>query len=51
MSPSLHGLETLPHLPPDTPLEIIGGAGHLLPLEAPQEVAALLQEFAESLRA
>ena len=50
MSPSLHGLETLPHLPPDTPLEIIGGAGHLLPLEAPQEVAALLREFAESLR-
>ncbi|MBC6608675.1 alpha/beta hydrolase [Hymenobacter sp. BT188] len=49
MSPSLHGLETLPHLPPDTPLEIIGGAGHLLPLEAPQEVAALLREFAESL--
>ncbi|MGY2134663.1 alpha/beta fold hydrolase [Hymenobacter sp. HD11105] len=49
MSPSLHGLETLPHLPPDTPLEIIGGAGHLLPLEAPQEVAVLLREFAESL--
>lgn len=49
MSPTLHGLETLPHLPPDTPLEIIGGAGHLLPLEAPQEVAALLREFAESL--
>ncbi|GAB2461741.1 hydrolase [Hymenobacter qilianensis] len=49
MSPSLHGLETLPHLPPNTPLEIIGGAGHLLPLEAPQEVAALLREFAESL--
>ncbi|SMB85036.1 alpha/beta hydrolase fold [Hymenobacter roseosalivarius DSM 11622] len=45
MSPSLHGLETLPHLPPDTPLEIIGGAGHLLPLEAPREVAALLREF------
>jgi pimeloyl-ACP methyl ester carboxylesterase len=49
MSPSLHGLETLPYLPLDTPLEIIGGAGHLLPLEAPQEVAALLREFAESL--
>lgn len=50
MSPSLHGLETLPHLPPDTPLEIIRGAGHLLPLEAPQEVAALLREFAKSLK-
>ncbi|WP_133274346.1 alpha/beta fold hydrolase [Hymenobacter radiodurans] len=49
MSPSLHGLETLPHLPPNTPLEIIGGAGHLLPLEAPQEVATLLREFADSL--
>lgn len=48
MSPSLHGLETLPHLPPGTPLEIIGGAGHLLPLEAPQEVAALLRAFAGS---
>lgn len=46
LSPSVHGLETLPLLPPDTPLEIISGAGHLLPYEAPQEVAALLRRFA-----
>ncbi|GAA4016923.1 alpha/beta hydrolase [Hymenobacter fastidiosus] len=46
MSPSVHGLETLPFLPEGTPLEIIPGAGHLLPYEAPTEVAALLREFA-----
>ncbi|TGD81825.1 alpha/beta fold hydrolase [Hymenobacter wooponensis] len=46
MSPSVHGLETLPLLPTGTPLEIIGGAGHLLPYEAPQEVAELLRAFA-----
>lgn len=45
MSPSVHGLETLPLLPDDTPLEIIGGAGHLLPYDAPEEVAALLRDF------
>ncbi len=46
MSPSVHGLETLPLLPARTPLEIIGGAGHLLPYEAPEAVAALLARFA-----
>ncbi|PJJ53022.1 alpha/beta fold hydrolase [Hymenobacter chitinivorans] len=45
MSPSVHGLETLPYLPDNTPLEILGGVGHLPPLEAPQEVAQLLREF------
>ncbi|TGE16090.1 alpha/beta fold hydrolase [Hymenobacter elongatus] len=45
MSPSVHGLETLPYLPDGTPLEIIGGVGHLPPLEAPEEVAQLLREF------
>lgn len=49
MSPSVHGLETLPYLPEGTPLEIIAGAGHLLPYEAPQEVAALLRTFAARL--
>jgi pimeloyl-ACP methyl ester carboxylesterase len=49
MSPSVHGLETLPLLPTGTPLEIIGGAGHLLPYEAPEEVAQLLRAFAERL--
>lgn len=47
MSPSVHGLETLPLLPEGTPLEIIAGAGHLLPYDAPQEVAQLLRAFAE----
>jgi len=49
MSPSVHGLETLPYLPEGTHLEIISGAGHLLPYEAPQEVAALLRKFAAGL--
>ncbi|UOG75079.1 alpha/beta hydrolase [Hymenobacter tibetensis] len=49
MSPSVHGLETLPLLPVGTPLEIVGGAGHLLPYEAPEEVAALLRTFAQQL--
>jgi pimeloyl-ACP methyl ester carboxylesterase len=49
MSPSVHGLETLPLLPENTPLEIIGGAGHLLPYEAPEEVAKLLRSFANQL--
>ncbi|SHI37478.1 Pimeloyl-ACP methyl ester carboxylesterase [Hymenobacter daecheongensis DSM 21074] len=50
MSPSVHGLETLPHLPEGTPLEIIPGAGHLLPYEAPTEVAELLRAFGEMVR-
>ncbi|GAB3231590.1 alpha/beta hydrolase [Hymenobacter seoulensis] len=49
MSPSVHGLETLPLLPTGTPLEIIGGAGHLLPYEAPEEVAELLRTFVRRL--
>ncbi|QNH62487.1 alpha/beta fold hydrolase [Hymenobacter sediminicola] len=49
MSPSVHGLETLPLLPEGTPLEIVPGAGHLLPYEAPEEVAALLRAFAEKI--
>jgi pimeloyl-ACP methyl ester carboxylesterase len=51
MSPSVHGLETLPLLPDGTPLEIISGAGHLLPYEAPAEVAALLRQFAARVEA
>ncbi|NVO30654.1 alpha/beta fold hydrolase [Hymenobacter lapidiphilus] len=47
LSPSVHGLETLPLLPAGTPLEIVAGAGHLLPYEAPEEVAALLHRFAQ----
>jgi pimeloyl-ACP methyl ester carboxylesterase len=50
LSPSVHGLETLPLLPPGTRLELVGGAGHLLPYEAPEEVTTLLQTFARQLR-
>ncbi|WBA40954.1 alpha/beta fold hydrolase [Hymenobacter canadensis] len=50
MSPSVHGLETLPLLPEGTPLEIIAAAGHLLPYEAPDEVATLLRAFGEKVR-
>ena len=32
--------QTLPLLPPGTPFELVPGAGHLLPYEAPGEVAA-----------
>ncbi|WP_375437468.1 alpha/beta fold hydrolase [uncultured Hymenobacter sp.] len=49
LSPSVHGLETLPLLPEGTRLEIVGGAGHLLPYEAPEEVAVLLRSFAQQL--
>ncbi|SNC76479.1 Pimeloyl-ACP methyl ester carboxylesterase [Hymenobacter gelipurpurascens] len=49
MSPSVHGLETLPLLPTGTHLEIISGAGHLLPYDAPEEVASLLRAFADKL--
>lgn len=47
LSPSVHGLKTLPLLPAGTPLEIVSGAGHLLPYEAPEEVAGLLRRFAQ----
>lgn len=50
MSPSVHGLETLPLLPEGTPLEILAGAGHLLPYEAPDEVASLLRAFGEKVK-
>ena len=33
---------TLPLLPPGTPFTVVPGAGHLLPLEAPATIAALL---------
>lgn len=35
--------QTLPRLPPGTGLEVVPGAGHLLPLEAPAAVARALQ--------
>lgn len=34
--------QTLPLLPPGTPFELVPDAGHLLPYEAPEEVAAAL---------
>jgi pimeloyl-ACP methyl ester carboxylesterase len=35
---------TLPLLPPGTPFTVVPGAGHLLPLEAPEEVAKAVTE-------
>jgi pimeloyl-ACP methyl ester carboxylesterase len=35
---------TLPLLPAGTPLTLVPGAGHLLPLEAPDEVMAAVQD-------
>ncbi|ALW85216.1 hypothetical protein AUC43_08980 [Hymenobacter sedentarius] len=45
----VHLHHTLPLLPARTPLEVIAGAGHLLPYEAPEQVAALLQAFSQRL--
>ena len=49
LPPHVHLTHTLPLLPAHTPLEIIAGAGHLLPYEAPGRVAALLQAFGQRL--
>ncbi|MCC3154942.1 alpha/beta fold hydrolase [Hymenobacter sp. BT770] len=49
LPPHVHLQHTLPLLPARTPLEIIAGAGHLLPYEAPEQVAALLQAFSQRL--
>lgn len=38
--------QTLPRLPAGTELTIVPGAGHLLPLEAPEEVARAIQQVA-----
>ncbi|GAA4391314.1 alpha/beta fold hydrolase [Hymenobacter koreensis] len=43
--------ETLPYLPAGTTLHLIEGAGHLLPLEAPGEVALALHQFIAELSA
>ncbi|KAA9333110.1 alpha/beta hydrolase [Hymenobacter busanensis] len=37
--------ETLPYLPVGTTLHLLEGVGHLLPLEAPGEVAVALRQF------
>lgn len=41
---------TLAHFP-DSRIEVIAGAGHLMPLQTPQALAELMLEFAASLRA
>lgn len=40
IAPIMQYRHTLPHLPPGTRLELLPGTGHLLPLEAPETVAA-----------
>ncbi|MDO7885007.1 alpha/beta fold hydrolase [Hymenobacter cheonanensis] len=38
ISPAVQRQQTLPRLPPGTMMAVVPGAGHLLPLEAPEEV-------------
>ena len=45
LSAAVQRTHTLPLLPPGTTLQRIPGAGHLLPYEAPEAVAALLRAF------
>ena len=49
LSPAVQRTHTLPLLPAGTSLETIPGAGHLLPYEAPEAVAALLRAFGQQL--
>src|SRR6476661_86357 len=49
LSPAVHREHTLPFLPLDTPMELITRAGHLLPYEAPEKVAAHLRVFGQRL--
>ena len=44
ITPVTQRRHTLPRLPPGTAFSTVPGAGHLLPLEAPAEVAAVLAE-------
>lgn len=44
ITPATQRRQTLPWLPPTTSLVVVPGAGHLLPLEEPGRVAALLRE-------
>ena len=46
---AVHRTCTLPLLPAGTQLELIAGAGHLLPYEAPEQVAAHLRAFGQQL--
>ena len=46
---TVHQQHALPLLPAHNPLEIIAGAGHLLPYEAPGPVAALLRALGQRL--
>ena len=48
ISPATQRHATLPLLPPDTMLQRVPGASHLLPLEAPLAVVAALQAAAQA---
>jgi len=49
LPPAVHRAHTLPYLPADSSLQVITGAGHLLPYEAPEQVARLLRAFGQQL--
>ncbi|OON68188.1 alpha/beta fold hydrolase [Hymenobacter sp. CRA2] len=51
LPPQVHRRELLPCLPASTTFHLIEGAGHLLPLEAPGEVAPALRQFLGELQA
>ncbi|MCC3156276.1 alpha/beta hydrolase [Hymenobacter sp. 15J16-1T3B] len=51
LPPQVHQRELLPCLPEATTFHLIEGAGHLLPLEAPGEVASGLRQFMGELAA
>ena len=49
LPPAVHRAQTLPLLPSGTKLHLISGAGHMLPYEAPEAVAAQLRYFCQQL--
>lgn len=49
LPPAVHQTLTLPLLPLGTALEVLTGAGHLLPYEAPAQVAAHVRAFSQHL--
>ena len=49
LPPAVHRAQTLPLLPAKTELHLLPEAGHLLPYEAPEAVAAWLRAFCQRL--
>ncbi len=46
LGPEVQERLTMPHFP-DARLEVVAESGHLVPMEAPEKLAALIREFAE----